>query len=91
MPAAPIGTGNGAQTLRCTNAGGRALLECPTAGYSLVNASAGMRWTAWHRMHTLTLNVNNVLDTAWRDHLSRIKEVAPQPGRNIQLLYRVEF
>jgi iron complex outermembrane recepter protein len=65
--------------------------EQPTSGYSLFNATAGMRWTAWDRMHTLTLQVENLTDAVWRDHLSRIKEVAPQPGRNVQLLYRVNF
>jgi iron complex outermembrane recepter protein len=68
-----------------------ALPEQPTAAYSLFNATAGMRWTAWDRMHTLTLQVQNLTDVVWRDHLSRIKEVAPQPGRNVQLLYRVNF
>ena len=27
----------------------------------------------------------------WHDHLSRIKDVAPQPGRNVRLTYRVQF
>ncbi|HEV2149388.1 MAG TPA: TonB-dependent receptor [Longimicrobiaceae bacterium] len=67
------------------------LRERPTDGYSLFNGSAGLRWTAWGRLNTLTLQVRNVTDEAWRDHLSRIKEVAPQPGRNVQLLYRVNF
>lgn len=63
----------------------------PTDGYNLFHATGGIRWTMWGRFHTLTLQVNNLLDTAWRSHLSRIKPVAPQPGRNIQLLYRVDF
>lgn len=63
----------------------------PTAGYQLFNATGGYRWTMVGRLHTLTLQVDNLLDTAWRDHLSRIKPVAPQPGRNIRLLYRVGF
>jgi len=65
--------------------------ELPTPGYSIFNTNAGMRWTAWDRMHTLTLQVENLTNSVWRDHLSRIKEVAPQPGRNVQLLYRVNF
>jgi iron complex outermembrane recepter protein len=65
--------------------------ETPTPGYSLLNANAGLRWTAWDRMHTLTLQVENLTDAVWRDHLSRIRAVAPQPGRNVQLLYRVNF
>ena len=63
--------------------------EEPTPGYTLVNATGGLRWTALGRLNTLTLQVDNVLDASWRDHLSRIRQVAPQPGRNIQLLYRL--
>jgi iron complex outermembrane recepter protein len=63
----------------------------PTAGSGLLNAGFGLRWTAGDRLHSVTLRVDNVLDTEWRDHLSRIKDVAPQPGRNVQLLYRFSF
>jgi iron complex outermembrane recepter protein len=63
----------------------------PTAGSGLLNAGFGLRWTTAERLHSVTLRVDNVLDTVWRDHLSRIKDVAPQPGRNVQLLYRLSF
>jgi iron complex outermembrane recepter protein len=63
----------------------------PTAGSGLLNAGFGLRWTAGERLHSVTVRVDNVLDTEWRDHLSRIKDVAPQPGRNVQLLYRLSF
>jgi hypothetical protein len=36
--------------------------------------------------------VSNLTDrTAFRDAASRIKRFAPNPGRNIALLYRVHF
>jgi iron complex outermembrane recepter protein len=63
----------------------------PTAGSGLLNAGFGLRWTTGERLHSVTLRVDNLLDTEWRDHLSRIKDVAPQPGRNVQLLYRLSF
>jgi iron complex outermembrane recepter protein len=63
----------------------------PTAGSALLNAGLGWRWSEGERFHTVTLQVSNLLDTEWRDHLSRIKEVAPQPGRNIQILYRLNY
>lgn len=66
-------------------------LETPTAGYALLNASAGLRWDARGALHTLTLAADNLADAVWRDHLSRIREVAPQPGLNLRLLYRVDF
>ncbi len=61
----------------------------PTPAAALLDAGLGFRWSQGDRLHTVTLRVDNLLDTEWRDHLSRIKEVAPQPGRNIQLLYRL--
>lgn len=66
-------------------------LETPTAGYALLNASAGLRWDARGALHTVTLSADNLTDEVWRDHLSRIREVAPQPGLNLRLLYRVDF
>ncbi|MEX2582406.1 MAG: TonB-dependent receptor [Gemmatimonadota bacterium] len=65
--------------------------EQPTAAYGLFNLGAGVRLLRGQRLHTLTLQIDNATDTVWRQHLSRIKEVAPQPGRNVQLLYRVQF
>jgi len=66
-------------------------IERPTAAYNLLNAGGGIRRLIGGRLHSLTLQVDNLADTVWRDHLSRIKQVAPQPGRNVQLLYRVRF
>jgi iron complex outermembrane recepter protein len=63
----------------------------PTPGSGLLNAGLGWRWSEGARLHSLTLQAHNLLDAEWRDHLSRVKEVAPQPGRNIQLLYRLNF
>jgi iron complex outermembrane recepter protein len=71
--------------------GGSVRPQQPTAGAGLLNAGVGLRWAMGDRFHTLTLQADNLLDTEWRDHLSRIKDVAPQPGRNIQLLYRLSF
>jgi iron complex outermembrane recepter protein len=65
--------------------------ERPTPGYGLLHSGAGLRWSERARFHTLTLSVDNLTDAVWRDHLSRIKDVAPQPGRNVRLLYRVQF
>lgn len=65
--------------------------QLPTPGHSLLDLGGGFRWVSGGRLHTLTLQIDNLLDTAWRDHLSRLKEVAPQPGRNVRALYRVQF
>jgi outer membrane receptor protein involved in Fe transport len=38
---------------------------------------------------SLTLGVENLLDTRWRDPLWRAGLVAPQPGRNFRLTVQV--
>jgi iron complex outermembrane recepter protein len=65
--------------------------ERETDGFALLNLGVGYRWSVGNLFHTVTLQGTNLTDAVWRDHLSRIKEVAPQPGRNLQLLYRVSF
>jgi iron complex outermembrane recepter protein len=66
-------------------------VEQPTSGYGLLNASAGIRLDHAGLLHSITLQGRNLTDAVWRDHLSRIKDVAPQPGRDVQLTYRVQF
>ncbi|HEX2189018.1 MAG TPA: TonB-dependent receptor, partial [Longimicrobiaceae bacterium] len=65
--------------------------EQPTDGYLVPNAGAGIRWERSGRLHSLTLQGDNLTDTVWRDHLSRVREVAPQPGINLRLLYRLDL
>jgi iron complex outermembrane receptor protein len=65
--------------------------ETPTAGYAVGDLSAGLRLVLGARLHTLTLRVDNVLDQEYREHLSRVKAVLPEAGRNVSLLYRVAF
>lgn len=65
--------------------------EEPTAAYAVVDINAGLRLLRGSRFHTVTLRIDNVLDTEYRQHLSRIKEIMPEPGRNISVLYRLRF
>lgn len=65
--------------------------ETPTDGYGVFDASAGVRWPVGGQLHTLTLRIDNITNEVYRDHLSRIKEIMPQAGRGVSLLYRVNF
>jgi iron complex outermembrane receptor protein len=65
--------------------------ETPTDGYAVGHVDAGVRLLRGERLHTLTLSVENLTDAEYRDHLSRIKDILPQPGRNVSLLYRLSF
>ena len=73
------------------DAGDVLIPERPTGGYGLVGAGAGYRWAHGGYLHSVTLGVENLLDREWHNHLSRIKDVAPESGRNVRLGYRVTF
>ena len=63
----------------------------PTEGYVLAHAMLGWRYAGQSTDHTVMIQARNATDRDWRDHLSRIKDIAPQPGRDIRLSYRVLF
>jgi len=65
--------------------------EDMTDGHTLVGLQAGYRLTTAGR-HVIILRVDNLLDTRYRDHLSRIEDRNfPMPGRNFNLAYRWYF
>lgn len=62
-----------------------------TDGYSLFNAAGGFRAEVGGAIHSLTLSVENIGDAEYRNHLSRLKELLPEQGRSLNLVYRVGF
>jgi iron complex outermembrane recepter protein len=83
--------------LACANAQNRTFVaddpsarpEDKTAGWSRVDTS--LRWQKSTRgvLHSLLLAVENIFDTEYRNHLSRVRSVMPEPGRNLKLVYKV--
>lgn len=65
--------------------------ERTTGAYTLVDLSAGATLIRSGRVHSITLRADNVFDVFYREATSRIKEFAPNPGRNLALVYRVLF
>jgi outer membrane receptor protein involved in Fe transport len=65
--------------------------EETTAAYAVADLNVGVRLLHGESFHTVTLRVDNLLDTDYREHLSRTKAIMPEPGRNISLLYRMSF
>lgn len=63
----------------------------PTPGYSILNAGAGYRWFPGHQVHSVALRLENLTDEVYRNHLSRIKELTPEPGFGATLSYRITF
>jgi iron complex outermembrane recepter protein len=65
--------------------------ESPTAAYTLIDADVGIRRVVGGRVHSLVLRVENLTDALYRDSASRVKDFAPNPGRNIGVLYRFSW
>lgn len=65
--------------------------EPATGAYTLLDLDAGVRLVGGVRVHSLTLRVENLGNVLYRDAASRIKDFAPNPGRNVALLYRAYF
>ncbi len=66
--------------------------ETATAGYTLLDLSAGGNIKVKSQLIYVSLSANNVLDKKYIDHLSTLKEVGLfNPGRNITLNLRIPF
>jgi iron complex outermembrane receptor protein len=65
--------------------------EPPTDGYQLVRLFAAYSFQTGDAVSTITARVDNVGDELYRNHLSFIKQLVPEMGRNFKLLYNVKF
>ena len=65
--------------------------ETETDGYALLRLYAAYSVQSGRMVHTITGRVDNVTDELYRNHLSLIKDLAPEMGRNVKLLYNVTF
>ena len=65
--------------------------EEPTDGYAVLGLSGGLRLTFAGRLHVVTLHLENLGDTEYRRHLSRVREIMPEAGRGLRATYRVVF
>jgi len=65
--------------------------ETRTPGYVIFNLHLGLRLPMKGFAQEINLNVENLTNRRYYDHLSRIKDFAPMPGRNIVLIYHIFF
>jgi iron complex outermembrane receptor protein len=66
-------------------------LETPTDGYQLLRLFAAYSFNTGRSVSTITARLDNATNELYRNHLSYIKELAPEMGRNFKLLYSVKF
>mgnify|MGYP001594569189 CR=1 FL=1 len=65
--------------------------ETPTAGYALVNLDASYTIPRQHFIHVFAASLFNAGDRLYRNHLSLIKELAPEIGRGVKFTYSLRF
>ncbi|MFZ5518203.1 MAG: TonB-dependent receptor [Candidatus Zhuqueibacterota bacterium] len=65
--------------------------ELPTEGYLIQDTTVQYLLPKGKLLHTLSLTLENIGNAEYRRHLNRVKEIMPEPGRNVRLLYKVFF
>jgi iron complex outermembrane receptor protein len=65
--------------------------ETPTDGYQLGRVYAAYSFGQGAVAHTFTARLENVTNELYRNHLSLIKDLTAEMGRNFRLLYNVKF
>ncbi|MEX0927765.1 MAG: TonB-dependent receptor, partial [Balneolales bacterium] len=65
--------------------------EESTDGYAIYDLYMQFSFDNGPMLHTLSLNLENITNQEYRMHLSRVKSIMPEPGRNVKLLYRMYF
>ena len=66
-------------------------VETPTAGYTVFNLAGSYLIARQHTAHIITFNAFNLGDRVYRNHLSFIKDIAPEMGRGIRATYTIRF
>lgn len=61
------------------------LFETETPAYSIFNFKSSLYFYLFGVQNQLVLNVRNIFDTTYRNHLSRIKDIMPESGLNISI------
>ena len=65
--------------------------ETPTDGYALVNVDASYVWPGQHRAHVLSFIGHNLTNALYSNHMSFIKDLAPEMGRGLRVSYSLRF
>ena len=65
--------------------------ETLTEGYTLLKLYGSYSFDSGGALHTFTARVDNVTNELYRNHLSLIKDLVPEIGRNVKLVYNIRF
>ena len=62
--------------------------EQATDGYWIAGLYAGYSFVSLGILHDFSLNIDNIFNAEYANHLSKIRSIMPEPGRNIRLNYK---
>ncbi|MBI9070964.1 MAG: TonB-dependent receptor [Melioribacteraceae bacterium] len=65
--------------------------EDPTASYIIFNTFMQFSISKNSIVHNLSFSVDNIFDKEYYNHLSRIKSILPEAGRNFKLTYKLYY
>ncbi len=65
--------------------------ETETAGYATFQLGAGYTWVGSHVAHVVSVEGFNLTDRLYQNHLSFIKNIAPEIGRGVRIAYTFKF
>lgn len=65
--------------------------ETPTDGYGLLKLFGAYSFETRGAVNTMTVRLDNATDRLYRNHLSYIKDVVPEMGRSVRVVYGVRF
>ncbi len=65
--------------------------ETPTDGYKLFNIAGSYIFLKKHYAHIFSVNAYNLGDAFYLNHISFIKDIAPEIGRGVRFGYTVRF
>ncbi|MCR4417467.1 MAG: TonB-dependent receptor [Ignavibacteria bacterium] len=63
--------------------------EEPTAGYFVTNLFVQKIYQINKMVLNLSVNLENIFNQEYRNHLSRIKSIYPEPGRNLRIILKM--
>ena len=65
--------------------------ETPTDAYTVLNASFSYRFFTGEQVYDVILRGRNLTDEEVRGHTSFVKDIVPQPGRDVSAALRLSF
>ncbi len=63
--------------------------EKTTSSYFINNSDFAYGFNIGNSVNFLSINIENIFNITYKNHLSRIKSVFPEPGRNFKITYTI--